>query len=80
MPPAIVIVYGGPHGQRVTNRWGNLFEQVLVDAGYVVFSLDNRGTDFRGTAFDAPIYRAMGTVEVDDQRTGVEVLAAACRT
>ncbi|MEO0998292.1 MAG: alpha/beta fold hydrolase, partial [Pseudomonadota bacterium] len=74
--PAIVIVYGGPHGQRVTNAWGGLFEQVLTQAGYVVFSLDNRGTDFRGTAFDNPIYEKLGTVEIDDQRRGVEYLAS----
>lgn len=72
--PAVVIVYGGPHGQRVRKAWGDLFEQVLTRRGYVVFSLDNRGTDFRGTAFDAPLYRRMGHVEVADQLVGVEYL------
>ncbi len=72
--PAIVMVYGGPHGQRVKNVWGNLIEQVMVQRGYVVFSLDNRGTDFRGTAFDAPIYRRLGQDEILDQKVGVEFL------
>ena len=72
--PAVVMVYGGPHGPRVKNVWGNLFEQVLVANGYVVFSLDNRGTDFRGTAFDRPIYLSMGEPEVRDQAAGVRHL------
>lgn len=73
--PAVVIVYGGPHGQRVQDQWHGLFEQILVQRGYVVFSLDNRGTDFRGTAFDAPIYGKLGQVEVIDQKVGVEFLS-----
>lgn len=72
--PVIVMVYGGPHGQRVRNAWGNLIEQVMVERGYVVFSLDNRGTSFRGTAFDSPIYRRLGQDEVLDQQVGVEFL------
>ncbi len=74
--PAIVIVYGGPHGQRVRNAWGDLVEQVMVERGYVVFSLDNHGTSFRGSAFDDPIFHDLGRVEVADQRIGVEFLAA----
>ncbi len=72
--PAIVMVYGGPHGPRVKNIWGGFFEQVLVANGYVVFSVDNRGTDFRGTDFDRPIYRNMGDPEVRDQAVGARYL------
>ncbi len=52
--PAIVDVYGGPGVQRVLDSWtGGSFTQILTRAGYVVFQLDNRGTAFRGTAFQA---------------------------
>ena len=75
--PVLVYTYGGPIAQVVTNRWaGNrgLLFQHWVSKGYIVFSLDNRGSNYRGTAFEAPIYRAMGGVEVDDQVTGVNFL------
>ena len=53
--PAIVDVYGGPGVQRVLDNWtGSTFAQILTRAGYVVFQLDNRGSAFRGTAFQAP--------------------------
>ena len=75
--PVLVYTYGGPIAQVVTNRWaGNrgLLFQHWVSKGYVVFSLDNRGSNYRGTAFEAPIYRAMGDVEVIDQVAGVKFL------
>jgi dipeptidyl-peptidase-4 len=74
--PVVVIVYGGPQGQRITRTWSAGFEEVLTDNGYIVFSLDNRGTGFRGTAFDAPIFKLMGQVEVTDQLLGVKYLAS----
>ena len=75
--PAIVDVYGGPGVQRVLDNWtGNTFTQVLTRAGYVVFQLDNRGTAFRGTAFQAPIHDRLGEVEVADQVLGARWLAA----
>ncbi len=75
--PAIVYLYGGPHAQVVTNKWGGnrgLLMQYWVDQGYVVFSVDNRGSNYRGKAFEDPIYKKMGTVEVDDQVAGVKFL------
>lgn len=72
--PAFVEVYGGPAGQTVTRAWGGrggLFEQYLARRGWVVFSLDGRGTPHRGTAFEHQIYEKMGTVEVDDQLAGL---------
>jgi dipeptidyl-peptidase-4 len=72
--PVIVFVYGGPHGQSVTNEWGAGFNEILARNGFIVFTLDNRGTSFRGVAFDAPIYRHMGKVEVTDQMVGVDYL------
>ena len=75
--PAIVDVYGGPGVQRVLNNWhGSSFTQILTRAGYVVFTLDNRGSAFRGTAFQAPIHRKMGDVEVTDQVQGARWLGS----
>lgn len=73
--PAIVLVYGGPHAQRVHKGWNRPFEQLLVDQGYVVFMLDNRGAGNRGKAFEAPLYRNMGHPEVEDQAIGTRWLA-----
>ena len=75
--PAIVDVYGGPGTQRVLDGWsGSSFIQILTRAGYVVFQLDNRGSAFRGTAFQSPIHRKLGDVEVMDQIQGARWLAA----
>jgi dipeptidyl-peptidase-4 len=75
--PAIVDVYGGPGVQRVLDNWtGSSFAQILTRAGYVVFQLDNRGTAFRGTAFQSPIHDRLGEVEVADQVLGAHWLAA----
>lgn len=75
--PAIVYVYGGPIAQVVQNRWGGnrgLLMQHWVDKGYVVFSVDNRGSNYRGKAFEDPIYERMGEIEVQDQVAGVKFL------
>lgn len=75
--PVIVYHYGGPIAQVVTNKWaGNrgLMFQYWAQQGYVVFSIDNRGSNYRGKAFEDPIYKAMGTVEIDDQKRGVDFL------
>lgn len=74
--PVMVNVYGGPHAQRVTNSWRskNLYFQYMAQQGYVVFQLDNRGSYNRGKAFEAPIYKHLGVVEVEDQIKGVEFL------
>ena len=75
--PAIVDVYGGPGVQRVLDSWtGSSFTQILTRAGYVVFQLDNRGTAFRGTAFQAPIHDKLGDVEVTDQLQGARWLGS----
>jgi dipeptidyl-peptidase 4 len=75
--PAIVDVYGGPGTQRVTNSWsGSSFTQLLTRAGYVVFQLDNRGSAFRGIAFQAPIRGKLGEAEVADQVQGARWLGS----
>ena len=75
--PVLVFVYGGPGVQVVTNRWygaRGLMMQHWVNKGYVVFSIDNRGSKYRGKAFEDPIYLNMGEIEVQDQVAGVEYL------
>lgn len=73
--PVVVFVYGGPAAQTVTRAWPGrsdaFFNQYLAQQGYVVFSLDNRGTPRRGAAFGGALYGKQGTVEVDDQLRGV---------
>lgn len=75
--PVIVYVYGGPHAQLIRNRWlggGGLWFQYLSQRGYLVFTLDNRGSAYRGIDFEQAIFRRLGTVEVQDQMAGVEYL------
>jgi dipeptidyl-peptidase 4 len=76
--PVVVFVYGGPAAQTVTRAWPGrsdaFFNQYLAQNGYLVFSLDNRGTPRRGAAFGGALYEKQGTVEVDDQLSGVEWL------
>lgn len=75
--PVIVDVYGGPGVQNVVNAWAGTWEnfhQVLARDGYIVFSLDNRGTGDRGVRFESALHTRLGSVEVDDQKAGVEFL------
>jgi dipeptidyl-peptidase-4 len=76
--PVVVFVYGGPAAQTVTRAWPGrsdaFFNQYLAQNGYLVFSLDNRGTPRRGAAFGGALYEKQGDVEVDDQLRGVEWL------
>jgi len=72
--PVIVYVYGGPHAQMISDTWtggAGLFLHYLAQQGYLVFTLDNRGSANRGRAFEQAIYKNLGTIEVDDQMTGV---------
>jgi dipeptidyl-peptidase-4 len=73
--PAVVMVYGGPHAQKVRNAWeASIQVQLLAHTGFVVFELDNRGMGNRGKAFAAALYHRMGGVEVRDQLVGVAYL------
>ncbi|HEY0115296.1 MAG TPA: S9 family peptidase, partial [Allosphingosinicella sp.] len=72
--PVFVEVYGGPGVQRVSRDWGPARHQYLVDQGWIVFMLDNRGSAHRGKAFEDHIYHAMGGGEVRDQLAGLEWL------
>jgi dipeptidyl-peptidase-4 len=78
-PPAVVWIYGGPHSQKVANEWGvtvELHRQLLRQRGFVVIVVDNRGTANRGIAFEAPLWRQLGQVEVADQAAALRQLAA----
>ncbi len=75
--PTLVYVYGGPHSQLVTDSWlggGNLYFLRLAQQGYVVFTLDNRGTDNRGFEFESCTHRRLGEIEMADQMEGVKFL------
>ena len=79
--PVIVDVYGGPGNQRVRKAWGGyprgnegFFRQFLAQNGYIVFTLDNRGSGSRGVRFESALYHHLGSVEVEDQVTGVNFL------
>ena len=74
--PAIVQVYGGPGRQHVRRAWRSPAERVFLDAGYVLFQLDNRGACGRGLAFEAPIHKRLGTPELADQLRGIAHLRA----
>ncbi|WP_456408535.1 DPP IV N-terminal domain-containing protein [Caldithrix abyssi] len=75
--PVIVYVYGGPHGQMLTNsflrgwRWWFYY---MAQKGFIVFTLDNRGTNNRGLEFEQVIHRRLGTIEVQDQMVGISYL------
>ena len=66
--------YGGPTSQTVTRGWGGALEQAVVNKGYIFFQIDNRGSENRGVGFASKLYRAMGTVEVEDQKAGAQFL------
>jgi dipeptidyl-peptidase 4 len=75
--PVVVYLYNGPHSQMVTNSWmagGELWYQYMAQKGFIVFTLDGRGTSYRGKAFEQAIHRQVGTVEMEDQLKGVEYL------
>ena len=72
--PVFFSHYGGPGPQMVTKGWGGALAQAIVDKGYIWFQLDNRGSANRGVDFEQPIYRAMGGVEVRDQKAGAQFL------
>jgi len=74
--PVVVRVYGGPHAQLVVNSWSehDYFTQYLLQQGFMVFQLDNRGSAHRGTRFEHVIYKHLGEAEVNDQKAGVDFL------
>jgi len=75
--PVFFYIYGGPHSQLVKDSWlgaAGIFQNYMAQQGYVVFTMDNRGTANRGLAFEQAIFRNVGEAEVADQMKGVEHL------
>lgn len=75
--PVLVYVYGGPHAQLITDSWldgASLWMYWMAEQGYLVYTVDNRGSAERGFAFESQIHRQLGTVEMEDQMTGVKYL------
>jgi dipeptidyl-peptidase-4 len=75
--PVLVFTYGGPHAQVVLNAWGGntaLWHQSMAQKGYIIFSLDNRGSAGRGHLFEEPIHYRLGAQELSDQLDGVAYL------
>lgn len=75
--PVLVYLYNGPHSQMVTNTWmagGELWYQYMAEKGFMVFTVDGRGTSYRGKAFEQATHRQLGTKEMEDQLKGVDYL------
>ena len=75
--PVIVYLYNGPHLQLVTNSFpasGNLWYEFMAQKGYVIFTMDGRGSSNRGLKFEQAIFRSAGETEMKDQIKGVEYL------
>lgn len=75
--PVLVYVYGGPHAQMVTNSWmagAPLWMYAWAERGYLVWTLDNRGSANRGFDFESAIHRQLGMMEMEDQMVGIDYL------
>ncbi|MBP5340714.1 MAG: DPP IV N-terminal domain-containing protein [Prevotella sp.] len=75
--PTVVYVYGGPHAHNVEASWhwySRSWETYMAQKGYIVFILDNRGSENRGRDFEQATFRQLGQVEMKDQMKGVEFL------
>lgn len=75
--PVVLYVYGGPHSQLVTDSWRSLrmgWDTYMAQEGYIVFTLDNRGTSNRGMDFESITHRQLGKVEMADQMLGIDYL------
>jgi dipeptidyl-peptidase-4 len=76
--PVIVYWYGGPHAQLILNSWnggaGDYWFQYMAERGFVVFTLDTRGSDNRGKAFEQSIFRKAGDAQMEDMMSGINYL------
>ncbi len=77
--PLLVHAYGGPGSRMVADTWqgGNALVRVFLDAGFLVLTVDGRGTGGRGKAFEAPVRHRLGQIEAADQASAVRALAKA---
>jgi len=75
--PTVVYVYGGPHANNVQASWhwaSRPWETYMSQKGYIVFILDNRGSQYRGRDFEQATFHQLGQIEMQDQMKGVEYL------
>ncbi len=75
--PTVIYVYGGPHAHNVEAGWhwySRTWETYMAQKGYVLFILDNRGSEHRGRDFEQATFRQLGQIEMQDQMKGVEYL------
>ncbi len=75
--PTVVYVYGGPHAHNIEASWhygSRPWETYMAQKGYIIFILDNRGSENRGLAFEQATFHQLGQVEMQDQMCGVEYL------
>ena len=75
--PTVVYVYGGPHAHNVEASWhwsSRSWETYMAQKGYIIFILDNRGSENRGRDFEQATFRQLGQIEMQDQIKGVEYL------
>ena len=75
--PTVVYVYGGPHAHNVDASWHYMsrpWETYMAQKGYIVFILDNRGSENRGRDFEQATFHQLGQIEMQDQMKGVEFL------
>jgi len=77
--PVLMYVYGGPGSQNVADSWGgsrDIWFNYLAQQGYIVACVDNRGTGFRGQAFQKSTYLNLGKLETEDQIAGAKWLGS----
>ena len=75
--PTVVYVYGGPHANNVQASWhwaSRSWETYMAQKGYIIFILDNRGSQYRGRAFEQVTFHQLGQIEMQDQMKGVDYL------
>lgn len=75
--PVIVYLYNGPHLQLITNSFpesGNLWYEYMAQNGYIVFTMDGRGSSNRGMKFEQAVFGNLGETEMNDQLKGVDYL------
>ena len=75
--PTVVYVYGGPHANNVQASWhwaSRPWETYMAQKGYIVFIVDNRGSQHRGRDFEQATFHQLGQIEMQDQMKGVDYL------
>ena len=75
--PTVIYVYGGPHAHLIDASWhwaSRSWETYMAQKGYIVFILDNRGSENRGRDFEQATFHQLGQIEMQDQMKGVDYL------